>query len=108
MMYAYKMNSEINSNPQHHHHEHRFQIVLHRIEMDSNMLQAVFHMTMDGTPIRFTGLVKEDPSVMVAVLAQRFHTWKGMGQNMVNCFTISQFKELMEKFVNGLAIVNEQ
>jgi hypothetical protein len=73
--------------------------------MDPVMLSAVFTMSLDGTIVKFTGLLKGDPTVMAAQMATDFHSWTFSNRNML---TIPQLKEKMEKFVNGLAIVNEQ
>ena len=105
-MYAYKSaaapspTSPYNNNA--HRVEHRFQILLHRVEMDSNMLQAVFYLSFDGTAVEFTGLLKKDPAATVGVLAQKFHNW-----NFGRGFTIKEFKDEMEKWVSGLSIVNK-
>jgi hypothetical protein len=105
-MYAYKMNNN-NGNGSNSvvHHPHRFKVLIHRIELDATMLTGIFTMSLDGTVIKFTGLLKGDPSVMAAQMATEFHSWTFSNRNML---TIPQLKEKMEKFVNGLAIVNEQ
>jgi hypothetical protein len=103
IMYAYQSNSNGFDNVVH--HPHRFEVLVHKIEMDASMLTAVFTMSLDGTIVKFTGLIKGDPSVMAARMATEFHSWHFSNRNML---TIPQLKEKMEMFVSGLAIVNEQ
>ena len=105
-MYAYAHNPNgSGSNNTAVHHPHRFRVLIHKIEMDPAMLSAVFTMSLDGTIVKFTGLLKGDPSVMAAQMATEFHSWAFSNRNML---TIPQLKEKMERFVSGLAIVNEQ
>ena len=106
-MYAYKMNNNPNGSGSNNtvHHPHRFEFVIKRIEMDPIMLTATFTVKVDGVMVKFQGLLKSEPTVMAAVMAQEFHSWHFSNRNRK---TIPEFKQFMERFVSGLAIVNEQ
>jgi hypothetical protein len=73
--------------------------------MDATMSTAVFTMSLDGTIMKFAGLFKGDPCVTACQMATEFHSWPFSNTNML---TIPEFKNKMEKFVNGLTLVNEQ
>lgn len=107
-MYAYA--HAHNPNPSNHNNTahrgpHRFEVLIHQIKMDPEMLQGVFTFTFDGVVMQFTGLIKGDPAVMTAAMATDFHSWNFSNRNRL---TIPEFKNKMERYVSGLAIVNAQ
>ena len=105
-MYAYANNPNPSShNNNDHRGPRRFEFILKKIEMDENMLIGVFTILVNGTQVRFQGLIKGDPAMMACAMATEFRSWTFSN---VNRKTVAEFKEFMERFVSGLEIVNDQ